>query len=99
LVAEVEGSLRGFVSWLELPTGEIEILNLAVDPAFRRRGLATELLRGLIACRPAAIYLEVRQSNSAARELYKSLGFKNLSIRAAYYHHPAEAAVVMKWSS
>jgi ribosomal-protein-alanine N-acetyltransferase len=53
----------------------------------------------LIATAPAAIYLDVRQSNSAARAVYQSLGFKELTIRTGYYHHPQEAAVVMKWSS
>jgi ribosomal-protein-alanine N-acetyltransferase len=77
----------------------VEILNIAVDPIYRRRGIATALVQELIRGSPNAIYLEVRQSNSAARELYQALGFQELTVRAAYYQDTPEGAVVMKWSS
>jgi ribosomal-protein-alanine N-acetyltransferase len=99
LVAELEGTICGFLTWLELPACEVEILNIAVDPIYRRRGIATALVQELIRGGPNAIYLEVRQSNSAARELYQALGFQELTVRAAYYQDPPEGAVVMKWSS
>jgi ribosomal-protein-alanine N-acetyltransferase len=99
LVADVGGTICGFLTWLELPAREVEILNIAVDPPYRRRGIATALIQEVIRGNPAAIYLEVRESNSGARELYQTLGFEELTVRAAYYQDPPEGAVVMKWSS
>jgi [ribosomal protein S18]-alanine N-acetyltransferase len=74
---------------------EREILNLAVAPAFRRRGIATLLLRNEL--RSNAIYfLEVRESNSAARKLYSLLGFVEVGRRKQYYRNPTETAIVMQ---
>ncbi len=74
---------------------EREILNIAVDPEFRRRGighllLAKELARGGIH------FLEVRESNAAARELYDRQGFETVGRRKAYYDHPRETAMLMR---
>jgi ribosomal-protein-alanine N-acetyltransferase len=99
LVAQMDGTLCGFLTWLELPAREVEILNIAVDPLSRRRGIATALVQEVIRNSPKAIYLEVRESNSAARKLYQALGFQQLTVREAYYQDPPEGAVVMKWSS
>ena len=44
-------------------------------------------------------YLEVRESNQAARNLYKSMGFQEVNIRPEYYQFPLEAAIVMKFHS
>ncbi len=75
---------------------EAEILNLAVDPARRRRGAARALLDLFIENNPVDIFLEVRASNSPAIELYRSLGFVDAGLRRAYYHSPVENAVVMR---
>lgn len=74
---------------------EREILNLAVDPAFRRLGIATELLRGELQFR-ATHYLEVRESNMEARKLYQKLGFTEIGRRPEYYSFPTETAIVMQ---
>jgi ribosomal-protein-alanine N-acetyltransferase len=79
---------------------EIDIRILAVDEKFRRKGAAKVLIAELIMRFPkAAIWLEVRESNIAARSLYKLLGFEEKFVRKNYYEKPEEDAVVMaKWA-
>jgi ribosomal-protein-alanine N-acetyltransferase len=99
IVAAPDDEVRGFLFYRELPYGEFEILNLAVHPDWRRQGLGLGLVLELIRNSPKAIYLEVRESNTAALALYLSAGFTEISRRAGYYRNPPEGAVVMKWSS
>jgi [ribosomal protein S18]-alanine N-acetyltransferase len=80
--------------------GSGEVLNLAVAPESRRRGIARALLEaGLsaLAARGAdEVFLEVRESNVGAQELYRSLGFRAVGLRAGYYRHPKEDALVLR---
>jgi [ribosomal protein S18]-alanine N-acetyltransferase len=98
-VSIADGTVAGFLVWRRLAEGECEVLNLAVAPAFRRRGIGRELLHPLLNSRGNQIFLEVRASNQAARVFYKSLGFHEVSIRHLYYESPSEAAIVMKFHS
>ena len=82
-----------------LAADEQEILNLAVTPDFRRKGVARALLDHAFKGFRGAVFLEVRESNDVAQEFYKSLGFKELSKRAGYYDSPPESAIVMKFHS
>ena len=68
----------------------------AVDPACRRQGVATALLRAASLQRFDQIFLEVRESNAAARALYSAIGFIGSGIRPNYYDCPREAGIVMK---
>ena len=95
-VAVIEGGVAGFMVWRETCPGETEILNLAVQARFRRRGVAVALLRSVIRARPGEIFLEVRESNQGARRLYQSLGFEETGTRPEYYEEPPEAAIVMR---
>lgn len=95
-VAVVDGSVAGFVVWRATCPSETEILNLAVQARFRRRGVAAALLRSVVRARPGEIFLEVRESNKAARRLYYSLGFEEAGTRPEYYEEPPEAAIVMR---
>ncbi|KAF0145820.1 MAG: ribosomal-protein-alanine N-acetyltransferase [Nitrospirae bacterium] len=78
---------------------EGHILNLAVHPDFRRKGIAKTLVENILEelketdCR--FLYLEVRASNNAARELYEGFGFSVVGTRKKYYNKPEEDAVVM----
>lgn len=98
-VAEIGGVVVAFLVMRRIAEDEMEILNVAVAPAHRRKGVARGLARRVIEQHPGAVFLEVRESNSAARKLYESIGFQELSRRANYYDHPPETAVVMKFHS
>jgi [ribosomal protein S18]-alanine N-acetyltransferase len=99
IVATAEGRLSGFAVARRTAADEIEILNVAVDPPFRRRGIGRSLIRELIGKNPGVVFLEVRQSNIAARKLYHSLGFEAAGVRQDYYSQPVESAIVMKFHS
>lgn len=99
LVASVGDRLAGFVVARRTAPDEMEILNIAVDPPFRRRGIARGLIKYLLAHHRGTVYLEVRQSNYDARKLYHSLGFEAIIVRPDYYDSPAESAIVMKFYS
>ena len=73
------------------------LMNIAVDPAARRRGLATALLEELISrAGPDAAYtLEVRTSNGAAIDLYEKFGFRAAGVRTRYYQDTGEDALIM----
>ena len=79
---------------------EAEVLNLAVAPRARRRGLGGKLLDaglGIIRERGGReVFLEVRESNAPAIALYSSRGFAALSRRARYYRNPVEDALVLR---
>ena len=98
-VAADDATVAGFLVWREAGPGEAEILNLAVAPGYRRRGIATMLLNTVILQGPDVFYLEVRESNRAALEFYAKLGFESVGKRPKYYYDPPEAAVVMKFFS
>jgi ribosomal-protein-alanine acetyltransferase len=96
----VEGSrVAGFLVSRTLAPGESEILNLAVAPECRRRGVARALVEALTADFGGAVFLEVRASNAVARIFYKSLGFEEVTVRSEYYEEPPESAIVMKFHS
>jgi ribosomal-protein-alanine N-acetyltransferase len=112
LVRELETSLVARVYVLRAPGrpvaafcscwilyDELHINTLAVDPECRRRGLATVLMRHLLALAAdegaTRALLEVRQSNIPAIRLYETLGFEITNIRRGYYTHPEEDALVL----
>jgi [ribosomal protein S18]-alanine N-acetyltransferase len=78
---------------------EIQLLNLAVRPDFRRQGVGRRLMQFLLQeareKKGQQIILEVRPSNRKALDLYHSMGFKILHRRPAYYGPDGEDALVM----
>ena len=75
------------------------VMNVAVDPAYRRRGLARMLLDNLFE-RTAGdgrrgYTLEVRVSNIGAIKLYEALGFRSRGVRRGYYTDNREDALIM----
>jgi len=78
---------------------EMELLNLAVGPAWRRKGFASALLdTALSECRNSgvqSVFLEVRESNQRAISFYNKHGFTASGRRPNYYRNPDEAAVTM----
>ena len=79
---------------------EADIARIATLPQFRRKGLAVRLLEALFdLCASENIKrvtLDVRESNTPALELYRSVGFPVTGRRRDYYNRPREAAVIME---
>ena len=99
-VVAVSGDrIAGFAVARPLTEGEGELLNLAVDPAFRRRGIGQRLVAELTSSYTGTLWLEVRESNEAARKLYRTLGFCDAGRRPEYYRDWGESAIVMKFHS
>jgi ribosomal-protein-alanine N-acetyltransferase len=73
------------------------LMNIAVDPAARRRGVASALLEQMLvrAGRDEAYTLEVRPSNTGAIALYERYGFRSAGTRRRYYSDTGEDAVIM----
>ncbi len=87
------------IQWRQTAADEAELLNLAVDPAFRRLGVAEAVLCELIRVANGDIFLEVAAPNTAARFLYSKLGWQGQGVRPGYYGQGTVDAVVMKRSS
>jgi ribosomal-protein-alanine N-acetyltransferase len=111
LVAEESGRAGGAGGGGAAPTvvGDVvalvmadegEIADLAVVPSARRRGIARSLLERTTAdameAGVRALYLEVRESNAAARALYQAVGFEPVGRRRGYYQHPSEDALLLR---
>jgi ribosomal-protein-alanine N-acetyltransferase len=95
IVAVCDGRIAGFAVARRLAEGEGELLNLAVDPAFRRRGIGRRLVAEVASGHPGLLWLEVRESNTGARKFYESLGFCATGRRPDYYPESGEGAIVM----
>lgn len=99
LVAEADARIGGYVVALDA-ADEGEILNLAVAETGRRRGLGRALVQAIVDALAARgvreVYLEVRESNAAARALYAAFGFKDVGRRKGYYRRPVEDAIVLR---
>lgn len=95
VVAEVDGEVAGYLVSRAIAK-EREILNLAVHPRFRRRGIAAALLSEELKRDAAAFFLEVREGNAAATQLYENAGFEHVGRRSRYYQNPPEGAIVMR---
>lgn len=99
-VAEKDNQIVGYCGvFLPAPGVEADVLTVAVLPDFRRQGIAREFMRQIEEWAKdrgaSALMLEVEKSNSAAIELYKSLGYMQISVRMDYYG-PGQDAFVMR---
>ena len=97
-VIEDKKSVAGFLV-VRAVVAEAEILNLCIAPEKRRSGLAESLLDVAVAelrrTRVDRLFLEVRESNTAAISFYEKHKFRKTGHRPAYYRDPDEAAVLM----
>ena len=97
LAALVRGRLAGYLICSRYDT-VWHVMNVAVDPRIRRRGIASRLMEELFAAadRPHEQYtLEVRESNDGAIALYERFGFRGAGHRRGYYHDNREDALIM----
>lgn len=96
----VEGSqLVGYVGSQTVLDGA-DMMNIAVDPDYRRQGVAErlieKLIQGVSAKGAICLALEVRVSNAPAIALYQKLGFAQVGRRPNYYHNPKEDALILR---
>ena len=98
-IAEEGGQVCGYCC-LSVLFEEAEVLNIAVDTPFRKRGVGAEILQNALEkakeLGAEKCCLEVRVSNLPALTLYRKFGFENLSIRAKYYEDGEDALVMVK---
>jgi len=100
-VAEWEDQLAAYaILWTVLDEGELA--NIAVRSDLRGRGIGSGLLSRMLEVAEdsgvRSLYLEVRESNALAREMYARRGFHEIGVRKAYYEGPREDARVLKKS-
>ena len=99
LVALEGNQVAGYVG-SQTVMGWTDMMNVAVHPDFRRRGIGEALVVQLIADLKAmgseCLTLEVRQSNAPAIALYEKLGFVQVGLRKNYYHNPRENALILR---
>lgn len=99
LVAEEDGKLIGYVGSQSVPP-EADVMNLAVAPEWRKKGVGRALMTALIAQLHSrgitALFLEVRISNLPAQNLYRCLGFMEVGRRPKYYVNPTEDALILR---
>lgn len=93
-----DGTVLGYAGLLVV-LDEGYITNVAVRSAYRRQGIAADLLsvfdRFAEANHLAFLTLEVRSSNAPAIALYEKMGYRRAGLRKHYYEHPREDAVIM----
>lgn len=98
LVAELDGVPAGYAG-MHRVWDECYVDDVAVFPDRRRKGVGRALMEALIAeargKNAAFLTLEVRDSNAPARELYRSLGFREAGRRRNFYRNPAEDALIL----
>lgn len=98
IVARADDVVVGFAG-LWVMVDEAHVTTFAVDPRWRRLGVAQRLLLGLldiaVARRAREATLEVRLSNVPARRLYEKFGFRPVGIRPRYYSDNGEDALIM----
>jgi tRNA threonylcarbamoyl adenosine modification protein YeaZ/ribosomal-protein-alanine acetyltransferase len=99
LVIECDGAVRGFVQF-QTVLDEAEIHTICIEPRWRKRGLAGTLLAAmtelLSSQRISALHLDVAHSNTAARKLYETAGFKPVGFRKNYYASIGADAILMR---
>jgi [ribosomal protein S18]-alanine N-acetyltransferase len=96
LAAVVETELAGYIVCSRYDA-VWHVMNVAVDPDRRRRGIATALIVALLdrIGDDAQVTLEVRRSNTGALALYERFGFRSAGVRPRYYADNGEDAVIM----
>ena len=99
IVALQGDAVVGYVGAQIVPD-EADMMNIAVHPDYRRRGVAEQLVTllcdGLAAKNVHVLMLEVRASNEPAKALYGKLDFRQVGCRPNYYRNPKEDALILR---
>lgn len=98
VVVETGSRIIGYACW-RIEFDDLHLTNLAVAPAYRRKSVARTLLAHILSFAEKRdcelVFLEVRDSNRAAREFYEKAGFAVIDRIPGYYEKPKEDAVIM----
>lgn len=99
LVALEADTVVGYIG-SQTVMGETDMMNVAVHPDHRRKGVAVSLIHALVQklkeCESHCLTLEVRASNAPAIALYEKLGFTEAGRRRNYYRNPKEDALILR---
>ena len=99
LVAMEGETLAGYIG-SQISYGEADMMNVAVSPDHRRKGIGEKLILALMeelkARECISLALEVRASNAPAIALYDKLGFGQIGLRKNYYRNPKEDALILR---
>ena len=99
LVAVEDGKVVGYIGSQSVPP-EADVMNLAVAPEYRRKGIGRSLMQALTGFLRTqgieSLFLEVRASNEAAIALYNEFGFSMVGRRKKYYVNPTEDALILR---
>ena len=99
LIAMDGEKLAGYVG-SQTVMGETDMMNVAVDPAYRRQGVGEKLILSLVEAlkekESHSLTLEVRASNAPAIALYEKLQFLPVGRRPNYYRNPREDALILR---
>ena len=100
MVAECDDRVVGFMIY-ELHKTRLHVLNLAVHPDFRRRGIGTQMAEKLISKlsqeRRSRILLEIRETNLPAQLFFRQIGFRAVSVLRDFYEDTTEDAYLMQF--
>lgn len=94
LVAKEDRRIVGYIG-IEKISGETHIINMAVHPEYRRKGIGKKLIESILNDKDV-FFLEVRVSNVPALKLYEKFGFNNVGTRKKYYADNDEDAYIMR---
>ena len=99
LVAEDNGRVAGYIG-SQTVLDETDMVNVAVHPDYRKQGIATALIVGLVEelrkMGSHSLTLEVRASNENAIRVYQKLDFQQVGCRKNYYRNPREDALILR---
>ena len=99
LIAEIDGCVVGYVG-SEAVLDSADMMNIAVAPEYRKRGIAEALIKALVEHLQQRdilfLLLEVRVSNAPAIALYNKLCFEQVGRRPKYYTNPREDALILR---
>lgn len=101
MVAELEGEVVGYIVY-EMGRADFHVMNLAVRPDVRRRGVGQQLITKIISKlrtgQRTEVGLEVRETNLAAQLFFRRLGFQAIRVLKDFYEDTVEDAYSMEYS-